>query len=96
MPNDKIAFNFPDLNVPKNLTDSVLASSDANLTTTSEERKGLLPDMVINVYYGRSSGHYFADVSLGAYSRIPILAGNLQGFLKELAVYFNNEDPSKS
>jgi hypothetical protein len=90
MPNDKIAFNFPDLNIPKNLTDSVLPS-DAN--STSAMPSGLLPNLSIKVYYGKTPGHYFAQVFRGDDEYMPILAGSLQGFLQEIAGYCNNEAP---
>ena len=53
MPNDKIAFNFPDLNVPKNLTDSVPVVDD---NANYENSIDATPDNVILIIMAKDQG----------------------------------------
>lgn len=91
MPNDKNTFSFPDLNVPKSLTDSTLPS-DAN---TAMKAEYLPADLTIKVYYGKTPGIYFAEVIGPSYASLPILAGSINALLLEIAGYCNNEAPSQ-
>lgn len=84
MPNDKIAFNFPDLNVPKNLTDSVPVVDD---NANYENSIDATPDNVILIYHGKRPGHYFADVNHG----IVIIAGSWSELCEKLHLLCQNE-----
>lgn len=84
MPNDKIAFNFPDLNIPKNLTDSV---PDLEITDNYKNSTDATPDAVISIYYGKRPGHYFADVNHG----IVIITGSWDELCDKLHLLCQNE-----